>query len=312
MVIALAVVAIVWVRRETAVPRTLEVRPITGPATGLALPAAAGSLRFAVMGDTGRGDARQYDTATEMARWQGIFDFDFVLMLGDNNYGTGSAEDYALRFERPYKQLLDAGVMFQAALGNHDPPGQADYAPFNMGGNRYYTFTKEAGLLPPLATTRVQFFAIDTVTLDAGQLAWLRRELEQSRADWKIAFYHHPVYSSGRYRLAAGRIRNALEPLFVRYGVDVGFSGHEHFYERLIPIQGVQYFTSGAGGALRIDDLRDSPITAAGFDTDTHFMLVEIVGRDLYFQVISRTGQTIDSGMISRPDDPRPPPSLRK
>lgn len=302
----------VWGDEDVAEPRTLEVRPLAPSEDGLALPRSPGSLRFAVMGDTGRGDRAQYDTAAEMARWRERFDFQLVLMLGDNIYGTQAAEDYALRFERPYQPLLDAGVEFRAALGNHDPPGQVDYGPFNMNGHRYYTFVKELGLLKAIAPTRVQFFAIDTVTLDAAQLEWLRTELARSTADWKICYFHHPLYTSGRYRVSASRFRQTLEPLFAQYRVDVGLSGHEHFYERLTPQQGVQYFISGAGGALRPHDIRNSTLTAAGFDTDTHFMLFEITADEIFFQVVSRTGATVDAGRFGHGAHPRPTPSLRK
>ena len=141
-------------------------------------------------------------------------------------------------------------MTFHAALGNHDPPGQTDYPLFNMKGNRYYTFARQSGALP-LASEQVQFYALDTVNLDRDQVTWLRRELERSKAEWKICFYHHPLYTAGRYRTAAFRLRTRLEPIFLQYGVDVGLSGHEHFYERIVVRGGVQYFTSGAGGALR-------------------------------------------------------------
>jgi hypothetical protein len=282
------------------------VSPLPPGASGLALPKKIGSLRFAVMGDTGRGDRNQYDTANELARWRERFDFSFVLMLGDNIYAAGTPENYAARFERPYKALIDAGVTFHAALGNHDPPGQWNYPFFHMNGNRYYTFTKSEGAVP-IGADRVQFFALDTVTLDNEQLVWLQRELTRSRAEWKICFYHHPLYTSGRYRTSAFRLRTRLEPIFLQYGVDVGLSGHEHFYERIVLRGGVQYFTSGAGGALRLHDISPSPWTAAGFDTDTHFMLMEISGDTLYFQAISRTGQTIDSGALRHGAEPEPP-----
>ena len=61
-------------------------------------------------------------------------------MMGDNMYGGDSAKDYDKKFEAPYKPLLDAGVKFYAALGNHDDPNQRFYKPFNMNGERYYTF----------------------------------------------------------------------------------------------------------------------------------------------------------------------------
>ena len=266
------------------------------------LPLRPGSVRFAVMGDTGRGDRHQYMTAAKMIEWRQWFDYSFVLMLGDNIYAEGTPEDYAQRFERPYKPLLDAGVTFHAAIGNHDPPGQENYPLFNMHGRRYYTFEKKEGSLP-LLSNEVLFMAIDTVNLTPQQLRWIGNELEASDAEWKIAFYHHPLYTSGRYQFWSARLRSALEPIFVEHGVGVGLSGHEHFYERIRPQRGVQYFTSGAGGALRLNDLRDSEWTAAGFDADTHFMLMEISGDTLHFLAISRKGDVVDWGTVPRRDD---------
>ena len=278
---------------------------------GLALPKALGSLRFAVMGDVGRGDRAQYDTGAEMARWREKFDFSFVLMLGDNMYAAGSPEDYAARFERPYKTLLDAGVMFYAANGNHDPVNILTYEPYNMHGNRYYWFKKTEGPLGPIAQRTVRFFAIDTVNLDLEQMRWLRQYLGESDSDWEIAFYHHPLYTSGRYNGSAIRLRRILEPVLVQYGVEVALAGHEHFYERMVPQQGIVHFISGAGGALRLHDIRPSTVMTKGFDTDTHFMLMEISGDELYFQAISRQGQTIDSGHFKRIEHPKAPPSIK-
>lgn len=265
------------------------------------LPRKPGSVRFAVIGDTGRGDQHQYMTAQKMIEWRQWFDYEFVLMLGDNIYGdSGSPEAYAQRFERPYKPLLDAGVKFYAAIGNHDPPGQENYPLFNMNGRRYYSFEVKEGNLRPIIRHEVLFMALDTVNLTPQQLRWVDAELAASKAEWKIAFFHHPLYTSGRYQFWAARLRAQLEPIFTRRGVNVGLSGHEHFYERITPQKGVQYFTSGAGGALRLNDLRESGWTAAGFDTDTHFMLMEISGDTLYYMAISRKGDIIDWGTIRR------------
>ena len=291
--------------RETAAAETAA-RATGGPAAEAAepgrLPMRPGSVRFAVIGDTGRGDRHQYQTAAKMIEWRQWFDYSFVLMLGDNIYAEGTPEDYAQRFERPYKPLLDAGVTFHAAIGNHDPPGQENYALFNMHGRRYYTFEKKEGPLPVLQN-EVLFMAIDTVNLTPQQLRWISNELDASDAEWKIAYYHHPLYTSGRYQFWSSRLRSALEPIFIEHGVNVALSGHEHFYERIRPQKGVQYFISGAGGALRVNDLRESEWTAAGFDTDTHFMLMEISEDTLHFLAISRKGEIVDWGTVPRRDD---------
>jgi predicted phosphodiesterase len=91
-----------------------------------------------------------------------------------------------------------------------------------------------------------------------------------------------------------------FEPLFTKYGVDVVFSGHDHVYERIKPQKGIYYFVSGAAGQLRRGNMRPDEETAAYFDQDQSFMLIEIAGSEMYFQSISRTGKVVDSGTITR------------
>jgi len=275
--------------------------PARPPAEVLALPGKPGSVRFAAIGDSGRGHPPQYEISAQMQAFRKAFSYDFVVMLGDNVYDGGTPEYYRDRFELPYKPLLDAGVKFYATLGNHDYPNQPFYAPFNMGGQRYYTF-KPPSLVARLAGTGddVRFFMIDTERLDRPQLEWIDREMGRSESDWKIPIFHRPIYTSGRYARPARAFRAALEPLFVKHGVKVAFSGHEHYYERTKPQQGITYFISGGAGSLRVGDIRPTDLTDAGFDRDYHFMLIEISGDELYYQAIARTGVTVDTGVVRR------------
>jgi predicted MPP superfamily phosphohydrolase len=217
-----------------------------------------------------------------------------VIMLGDNLYGSQRPADFVQKFERPYKPLLDAGVKFYASLGNHDKTSNDTYQLFNMGGMRYYTY----------ARNNVRFFVLDSNYLDPAQVAWLETALKGANEPWKIAYFHHPLYSDGGRHGSEVELRVRLEPLFVKYGVNVVYSGHDHIYERVRPQKGISYFVSGAGGELRQGDLKRSPLTAAGFDQDRSFMLNEIAGDDLFFQVVSRTGQTVDQGVIHREGKP--------
>ena len=255
----------------------------------LTLPLKPNSVRFAVIGDSGTGAKPQYETALEMAEVRKSFPFDFVIMLGDNIYGGSSAKDYRRKFEDPYRPLLDAGVKFYASLGNHDGTNQRLYKPFNMEGKRYYSFKR----------SNAEFFALDSNYVDAQQLDWLDSQLRESSAAWKICFFHHPLYSHARAHGADLDLRKRLEPRFEANGVRVVFSGHEHVYERLKEQRGIHYFVLGNSGQLRPHYLRASPDTAKGFDTDRTFALIEIAGPELYFQVLSRTGQTVDSGAIA-------------
>jgi len=233
--------------------------------------------------------------------WRARFPFTFVVMVGDNIYGTGAPDDYESKFERPYRALLEAGVEFRAAIGNHDDPGQIHYKPFNMDGRRYYTYRENERRPSGLVGAGVRFFVLDSRSFDPEQLQWLREQLAASGTAWKICYFHHPLYTSGRYRAGARALRLVLEPILVAGDVDVVLAGHEHVYERLIPQRGISYFTSGGAGSLRKGDLMPSTVHAAGFDQDYHFMLMEVSGSELYFQAISRTGETVDAGVITRP-----------
>ena len=285
------------VRRATAT----SVRDLNPAPGALALPVNQGSVRFAVIGDSGRGDRWQQEVADQMVAWRARFPFTFVLMLGDNIYGTSTPHDYELKFERPYKALLDAGVVFRAAIGNHDDPAEIHYEPFNMEGRRYYTFRENERRLSGLTGAGVRFFVLDSRSFDPRQLDWLRQQLAESGTAWKICYFHHPLYTSGRYRAGARSLRLVLEPILVNGDVDVVLAGHEHLYERLLPQHGISYFISGGAGSLRKGDLRPSTVHAKGFDQDYHFMLMEVTGKELYFQAISRTGATVDAGVITRP-----------
>jgi Calcineurin-like phosphoesterase len=254
------------------------------------LPSSPTSVKFAVIGDSGSGDQQQYQVADVMTSFHAKFAFDRVIMLGDNIYGGQGPQDLVNKFSKPYKALLDAGVKFYAALGNHDSPDNRLYPLFNMGGERYYSHS----------TKNVRFFVLDSDQLDRKQLVWLEDALKSSHDDWKICYFHHPLYSDGGTHGPSVDLRVILEPLFITYGVNVVFSGHDHIYERLTPQKGIYYFMEGASGQLRKGDLKRSATAAKGFDQDQSFMLVEIDGDQLSFQAVSRTGQTVDSGAIHR------------
>jgi predicted MPP superfamily phosphohydrolase len=263
------------------------------------LPLQQGSVRFAAIGDSGTGDKQQYEVAKEMDSYHEQVNFDFVVMLGDNIYGGHTPADLRRKFEEPYRPLLNAGVKFYASLGNHDDPDiERLYKPFNMGGERYYTFKKGD----------VQFYALDSNYMDAKQLTWLEQNLRSSNVRWKICFFHHPLYNDGKSHGPDLDLRNQLSPLLKEYGVNAVFSGHEHAYERIKPEQGIYYFIQGSSGKLVHDDFQRKDVMVTSFDRDRTFMLVEIDGDKFYFQTISRRGETIDSGILTRQEQQRAEP----
>jgi predicted MPP superfamily phosphohydrolase len=258
-------------------------------APSLTLPMREGSVRFMAVGDTGRGNREQNELAQVMFTYRKLFPFEFVLLMGDNIYYQESADDMKTKFENVYRPLLDSGVKFYASLGNHDESNQRFYAPFNMNGEEYYRIEKGG----------ISFYALNSTYMDKRQLEWFEAALAKDKAKWKIAFFHHPPYSSGKRHGSEDEIRVALEPLFIKYSVDVVLTGHEHFYERIKPQKGIYYFVTGAGGEVRKNNIKkNSPLTEKGFDSDLSFMLIEITGDEMYFQVISRASQTVDSGVV--------------
>jgi hypothetical protein len=247
-------------------------------------------LHFAVIGDNGNGEEPQYDVARQMLRAHAVVPYTFVVMMGDNMYGSQTPRDFVNKFETPYGPLLRMGIPFYAALGNHDRPENRNYPHFNMGGQRYYSFVKGP----------VRFFVLDTNFVDPQQLAWFEGALKSAGEAWKIVVFHHPIYSDGDRHGSNVAIRVQLEPLLVRHGVDVVLSGHEHIYERIKPQKGIVHFIVGSSGQLRKGGLTPSAQTAAGFDQDQAFMLASVDGDELSFQAISRTGQIVDRGVIRR------------
>lgn len=255
-------------------------------------------LSFAVIGDSGTGKAGQFAIARQMERYREQYGYNAVLMLGDNIYPNGSAGNFKKKFEIPYADLLKDGVRFFASLGNHDVrrglEAQLHYENFNMSGRRYYTFT--------LGKELIEFFALDSTLMNQAQLDWLEEKLKTSTAQWKVAFFHHPLYSSAKRHGSEMEIRKVLEPLFVRYQVNAVFSGHDHVYERIKPQQGIQYFVQGASGQLRKNGMRKkSEITALSNDVTHSFLIAQVGSTEMQVQAIGEDGAVIDRVTIPHP-----------
>lgn len=273
---------------------------------------AEAEVRFAALGDAGTGGGSQQRLADRLAEVQRMSHFEIVIFLGDNVYPSGSPSGFEDKFLRPYAPLLLAGVEFRGAIGNHDARDRygvlLQQMVFGAGPLPYYSFTEGEGL--------VEFFGLDTTKLSDPeddiaarlQVAWLDKKLAASDAEWQIAFMHHPLYSSSKkHGEGSGdmdellRVRNLLEPVFVRNGLEISLSGHDHVYERTKPIKGIQYFISGAGGKLREDNLqRDTPYFAAGYDTERSFVLVSVMPDSVSFWSINEAGTVVDSGTIRK------------
>jgi 3',5'-cyclic AMP phosphodiesterase CpdA len=275
-----------------ASPAREPIQPAAAPPIALTLPNDPDSLKFAVLGDFGTGSSAQYALAAQMKRVHDVFPFELVTLVGDNLYGSERPQDFQKKFEIPYKPLLDAGVKFYASLGNHDANEQRFYKLFNMDGKTYFSYKAPK--------QDVRFFVLESTYMKPEQVAWLEKELKDSKEDWKIPYFHHPPYSSGDRHGSDARLREVLEPLFIKYNVSVVFTGHDHFYERVKPQNGIVYFVVGSGGQLRKGNIdKRSGLTAAGNDTEQSFLAAEIKDDEMTFNAVSRSGRVFDKGVIT-------------
>jgi hypothetical protein len=261
----------------------VQVAPIAG-ATFLAIPHVLGGTVFALLGDSGSGDQAQAVVADAMLNYfTNAERFPYVLMLGDNLYD----DDYMNEFLTPYKPLLDRGVMFYAALGNHDRDLEQHFKPFHMQDREYYTFDRGNARFAVLNTNHPN---------DPAQLRWLDSVFDDAGSKWRICFFHHPLYSSGPHAEQSREVfRPALEPALVRNHVNVVFSGHDHLYERVAPQHGIRYFVSGGGGRTLYDvDRRPFDEIAVSVH---HFMIISIAADEMFYEALRPNGQTIDCGI---------------
>ena len=259
-----------------------------------AAPALANSLRFLATADSGSGDANQRAVGLQMARVHRQRPVDLVIMAGDNIYPSGDVMLLEATMRRPYRELIAAKVPFHAVLGNHDirtrnGEGQLREPLFGMAG-RWYVLKRGP----------VDLFMIDT-NVNASwqqQLPWLTRALAASRAPWKVVVGHHPIVSSGHYGDDPAA-QKRLGPLFERYGVQLYINGHEHHYERTVPIRGTTYLIVGGGGA-HLRPVVPRPSTARA-QSSFSFAELEASPSSLIIRGWDSDGRLIDQTRLSGP-----------
>jgi hypothetical protein len=280
-------------RQVIASLATLTAGALIKPASVVGSP--SNKTRFAVIGDFGTGGSDEFAIARLMYEKHKSLALDFVLTAGDNIYPNGAGKYFRKNFEEPFAALLNERVKFYASLGNHDVEAgrldQIKYPLFNMNGSSYYSLSRGNGL--------VDFFMLDSTDFNDTQTTWLENGLRSSKALWKVAAFHHPLYSSSDKHGSDLKLRSKVEPIFIDHGVQVVFSGHDHNYERTIPQSGIQYFVTGAGGKTRRGQVdKKSTIRAASFDEDNSFMLIELDEKEMIFSALSETGEVVDNGII--------------
>jgi acid phosphatase type 7 len=254
---------------------------------------------FAVVGDSGSGGKGQLAVAALLERLRP----DLVLHTGDVVYPAGQERHYDRRFFAPYRNLIKTVPLFPV-LGNHDVRkgnGAAFlenfHPPLGSPGStkRYYSFD----------WGNTHFVALDSELYhgDRGsnpeeQRDFLERDLATTRKRWTVAFLHRSPYGSSRHG-GDEKVREDLEPLFVKHGVDLVFSGHDHVYERTVPITGVTYVVSGGGGR-RLYPAGNGELTASSVSAH-HAVLVRVSGSRLLLETLEVGGKVVDRLELYQP-----------
>jgi hypothetical protein len=295
--------------RYAYVPRA-DGAPLTQQTT-FSLPEASDAFSFLVVGDSGSGGAGQLRVRDRMLATPASF----ALHTGDMIYEDGAAKDFDRKYFVPYRTLLRRLVLWPC-LGNHDvvtangaPWRDAFLTPANNadGDEGYYSF--DAG--------NAHFVMVDTnrsTSPGSRQHAFLIQDLAASTATWKLVAFHHSIYSSGLHGSNA-RIRANLAPLFDQHEVDVVLMGHDHHYERALPLRGdvvvapgmgTTYITTGGGGA-ELYPVEAEPFTAYA-ESVFHYVRIRVDGTTLLAQMIRDDGTIGDSVTLVKGE---PPPAAR-
>jgi hypothetical protein len=267
---------------------------------------------FIVFGDSGGGGPRQYALRDAMAATRA----DMMVHVGDMVYERGAAADFDPKLFTPYADFMRR-MMLWPCLGNHDfatgsgqPWRDAFYTPANnpARNENYYSF--DFG--------NAHFVVLNTdgnTSPGSAQYTFLDQDLAASTATWKFVVFHYPPYSSGTPGTNVA-VQTNLVPLLDRHAVDIVFAGHDHDYERTLPLRGGVVTAPGAGtiyvvtggGGESILPVGASPFTAYA-ESIFHFVRVAVQDGGLRLQMIREDGRVADTLTLAKPGPGLPAPS---
>lgn len=260
------------------------------PLSTAAAPARKDPIRFIALGDSGTGGKAQRALMKRISE----VPFDFMLLMGDIAYESGTATQLEKRFFAVYRDYLRY-VPAYPAIGNHErrtQQGRPYFDAFVLPGNeRYYSFD----------WGDVHIVAIDTTQREADQLRWLDADLARNKLPWVIVFGHHPPYTSS-FRGPQKAVRRAFAKILTQHEVDLVVSGHEHHYERF-RIAGVNYIISGGGGA-RLNAFWGNT-GALKQAAKHHFLAFEATATSLKMRVVGIDGEEIETLALEKGEAPK-------
>jgi acid phosphatase len=273
-------------------------------------------FRFVAIGDTGSGSAAQQRVADQMWSWMQGHPFQVVVMLGDNVYGNheisggGDPRFFHDKFDLQYERFEQAGVVFHAAVGNHDMQTNHAQAEIDdirrfgiLGHDGYYNFSSPVQY-DVKGRPLIEFFGINSELRGeklTAQAEWLGKALDASKAVWKVVFLHHPLYTvRGQHSPAVG-LREMIRPAMERDHVQIILAGHNHFYARMKPVRGALQIISGGGGRHLAFPFNDRCATIS--ERKYHFVGAEVYPDKIEFTAVDQYGAKfddveVDEGML--------------
>jgi len=266
--------------------------------------AGAGAFRFLAIGDSGTGSPEQLGLASLMQGEPGV---SFLLHTGDIAYQRGTYSEFQAFYFDVYAPLMER-IPFFPTPGNHEyytqnalPYLAAHVLPgtdsTDQNAGRYYSFDWGDAHFISVDTVLVASKSIDEV------LDWLERDLGRTRQYWKIVYFHHAPYTTGHHKedVVSALVRERMVPILENHGVQLVLSGHEHSYQRTLPLragepvergQGTVYIITAAGGAS-LQAIGDSPLRAFGAAVH-HYLRVEVTAGRMTITAVGLDGKVID------------------
>ncbi len=179
---------------------------------------------------------------------------------------------------------------YLAVIGNHEK-GHSRYYEFfalpsggGKAGEEWWSF--DYGDVHFVGINSSAATASDAVTRMREQMEWVREDLANSEAKFKIVLFHHPIYSSTWDGGVETFMQTLAEPIFLETGVDLVLNGHMHCYEHFY-IYGIHHVVTGGGGAPLqdpVDEVADGTVCRR-YNT-LHYLRITVSGDTLRVEAI--------------------------
>lgn len=261
--------------------------------------AAQDRVTFIAYGDTRTNPDKHQAVAAQFRRYSP----EFILHSGDLVSKGSQHELWSREFFDPLAGIIDEIPMLPS-IGNHEQDGANYLAYFREPGRQRFFYSCDIG---PVHVVSLDYRTNQAV---AEQLAFVTRDLEASRAPWKIVLLHAPMFNFGGHASLWGH--EDYLPLFRRTHVDLVLAGHSHLYERFRPLRPksapdawlIQHVTTGGGGAPLAAAIEDPSMVKVA--SVHHFVVLTATRDHLDARTIDIEGREIDTFALHKDQGQQP------